>query len=353
MSEIWADNPDGSWEPLSPTPFGLEGHLQEMVFRSVGMLPLSGRPTVVALAREVLLPVTKGRVDVVAVEADGTLVLVEVKLKQNQEARKAVVAQLLSYAASLRGSTPEALLAALTSAGFEAPSVADALQDVAVGDADAFDTALTASLAEGRFRLVLVLDEAPGELIALVGYLEAISGGLLAIDLITVSAYEVGGRKIAVPQRVDPKHYVPQVGPVKSSSTPDVVTEQGPELFASSVAGAPEANQQAFQEMLGWATELAAQRVANLVSRQGPTRTVLTLRVVGEDAGLASLWNDSGAPYLWLHGTVLDRRAPRTAAQLEALLGKKVGFRVALKWADVSTALRETLLAGYREAATR
>lgn len=104
---------------------------------------------------------------------------------------------------------------------------------------------------------MLVLDEAPGELVALVGYLEAISGGLLAIDLITVSAYEVGGRSIAVPQRVDPKHYVPQVGPAKAASTPDVLTDQGTDLFASSIADAPAANQPAFEEMLGWATECA------------------------------------------------------------------------------------------------
>jgi len=353
VSEIWADRPDGSWEPLSPTPFALEDRLQEMVFRSVGMLPLAGSPTIVALAREVQVPVTKGRVDIVAVETDGTLVLVEVKLKQNQEARKAVVSQLLSYAASLRGSTPESLLAALAGAGFDAPSVADALQDVAVGDVAAFEAALAESLTEGRFRLVLVLDDAPGELVALVDYLEAISRGLLSIDLITVSTYDVGGRTVAVPQRVDPERYVPASGPTKVSVAPDVVTEQGSELFASSFAGAPEANQPVFAEMLAWATSLAGERVASLVSRQGATRTVLTLRVLGEDTGLASLWNDNGAPYMWLHGTVLDRRSPKTAERLEAVLGKKVGFRVALKWSEVSPELRDVLRDGYREAASR
>jgi hypothetical protein len=57
-------------------------------------------------------------------------------------------------------------------------------------------------LFSGHFRLVLVLDEAPEELVALVKYLESVTDGLL-IDLVAVSAYELGGSQVVIPQRVD------------------------------------------------------------------------------------------------------------------------------------------------------
>ena len=58
---------------------------------------------------------------------------------------------------------------------------------------------------EGRFRLVLVLDEAPAELVRLVGYLESMSGGLLSIDLIAVSVYQLGERSFASALRNNPQ----------------------------------------------------------------------------------------------------------------------------------------------------
>jgi hypothetical protein len=44
------------------------------------------------------------------------------------------------------------------------------------------------------------LDETPAEQVQLVGYLESVSSGLI-LDLITVSAYELGSEQILVPQR--------------------------------------------------------------------------------------------------------------------------------------------------------
>ena len=94
MTAIWVDTVDGQWEELTPAGFSLEDHLQSMVFRSVGMLPLAGSPVVIALAREVEVPFTKGRVDVVGVDVNGTPVLIEVKRKANQEARDTLDPQL-------------------------------------------------------------------------------------------------------------------------------------------------------------------------------------------------------------------------------------------------------------------
>ena len=50
-----------------------------------------------------------GYADLVAVESDGRLVIIEIKLRRNAEARRAVVAQVLTYAAFLKGTEPREL----------------------------------------------------------------------------------------------------------------------------------------------------------------------------------------------------------------------------------------------------
>ena len=84
-------------------------------------------------------------------------------------------------------------IAALAAAGF---------QDAALGDG--FRAGMRESLDTGSFRLVWVLDDAPPELVSLVGYLEHVSSGIVTIDLVTVTQYEVGGERVIVPQRVEP-----------------------------------------------------------------------------------------------------------------------------------------------------
>ncbi len=56
------------------------------------------------IGKEVLLG--NGYADLVAVEPSGRLVVVEMRLSRNAEARRAVVAQILTYAAHLKGLSP-------------------------------------------------------------------------------------------------------------------------------------------------------------------------------------------------------------------------------------------------------
>jgi hypothetical protein len=72
-----------------------------------------------------------------------------------------------------------------------------------VVDAEDFRDGVTRSLAEGSFRLVIVLDSAPDELVQVVGYLQAVTDKI-DIDLVTVSPYDVAGSQVLVPQRIEP-----------------------------------------------------------------------------------------------------------------------------------------------------
>src|SRR5207245_4330830 len=124
-------------------------------------------------------------------------------------ARRAVVAQLLSQAASVYGLDLETLEGQVLARHLrerEYSSIADAVgrnDESGAFQPEAFAATLADCLATGGARLVLVLDAAPLELMRLAGYLEAVSDRIV-VDLVSVSAYDVGGQRVLVPQRVDP-----------------------------------------------------------------------------------------------------------------------------------------------------
>ena len=106
MTDIWQKIGD-KWSRARPSAFLNEQELHDRIVEAPEMLPLSGQPQIVAAYREV--PLGGGKADVLAFEASGRPVVIEVKLSQNAEARRAVVAQALAYAAALRGETVEKL----------------------------------------------------------------------------------------------------------------------------------------------------------------------------------------------------------------------------------------------------
>jgi hypothetical protein len=70
-------------------------------------------------------------------------------------------------------------------------------------DSVTFRQEASESLRLGAFRLVLVLDEAPDELVQLVGYLESLTDRIL-IDLIAINSYEIEGTEVVIPVRMQP-----------------------------------------------------------------------------------------------------------------------------------------------------
>ncbi len=214
MTAIWKDE-GGDWSLLSPVGFPDEATLHRLVADAPQLLPLSGSPRLAVVGTEVVLG--GGRADIVAIEPTGRLVIVEIKLAQNAESRRAVVAQILTYAAHLRGLSPETVEELLRTylAGRGYGSLFEAAQSVEQAadlDAEEFDAALEGSLTSGGFRLVIVLDEAPPELVKLTGFLEAVTSELI-VDLITVQSYQIGDSRIVIPRRVDPEREPSITGP--------------------------------------------------------------------------------------------------------------------------------------------
>ena len=347
---IWQKAED-EWRPLLPSDYPNEEALHDLVEEAPNLLPLSGDPTLTVLGREV--GIGPGFADLVAVDADGRLTIVEIKLRKNAEARRAVVAQILTYAAYLKNLTVEELetLLAQHLNRIDAVSIAAAKQrDDQSGQFDAhqFDENLQDCLVTGAFRLVLVLDAAPSELVQLVGYLESISSGVV-LDLVTVSVFQVGDEQILVPQRVDPD-YQPEPPKVAAparraaSATREV---DGSEPFEQAIERAPVESQADLRRLLDWARALEEERLVTLKTYFGEGREVLLVWVRGEKAGLATVWNENGA-VISLWRSVFVRLAWEHIERVEDLIGKPIGQGNTVR--NPSPELLAALTAAYRDA---
>ncbi|MDP9351633.1 MAG: hypothetical protein M3P51_08860, partial [Chloroflexota bacterium] len=164
MTAIW-HNDGAGWHLMAPSGFPDEAALHTLIEEAPQVLPLAGTPTLAVVGREV--SVSSGYADLLAVEPSGRLVIIEVKLARNAESRRAIIAQVLTYAADLHGMDVatlerDVLGSHLRRRGYDSLAGAMAASDQTGSfDASSFSNGLAESLSQGRFRLVLVLDSAP------------------------------------------------------------------------------------------------------------------------------------------------------------------------------------------------
>lgn len=338
---------------MSPTGFPDEATLHTLVERDPYLLPLAESPRIAVVGREVRLG--SGYADLLAVEEEGRLVVIEIKLARNAEARRAVVAQVLAYASELQRLTPEALESDVLGAELAKrghTSLFDAakkLDQTGSMDEEAFRANLTASLAQGRIRLVLVLDAAPPELVRIARYLRLVAEGRVLLDLITLASYSVGGTEIVVPQRVDAEAPAEDSEARARKSVKKGELTEGAAVFESSIASAPPPEQARIRQLLDWAHALESEELVTLQSYRGVAdRWVLLPRLVAEGAGLVSIWNERKAS-LQLWRSVFESKAPEFIAPVEAAIGGPLKQGGNAKNWDASTL--ELLTKAYRRAA--
>lgn len=352
MTAIWSN--DGErWALLTPSGFPDEASLHSLIEQSPQLLPLAGSPRLTILGREVRLG--NGSADLVAVEPNGRLVVIEVKLANNAEARRAVVAQVLTYAAYLhgveRGDLERVILGGhLHRRGYDSLLAAVSGDDQARSlDAEAFHQGLTESLVDGRFRVVIVLDAAPDELVRLVGYLESVTDKLL-IDLVTVSAYDVNGSRILVPQRVEPERWRSEAQALAAPrETGHSVA--GADEFLVVIATAPVDQQVLLRRLADWAIELGRRGLVQLRTYHGKAGITTLLPRLSDGVGLVTIYKDSRSAYLQFWRSVFERRAPHALAAVEAAVGEPgVGQGNVVR--EVSDELLSALTVAYEEAAS-
>lgn len=328
--------------------------MHRLVEEAPQLLPLAGSPEITVVGREVQLG--SGYADLLAIESTGRLAVIEVKLSRNAEARRAIVAQTLSYAAYLHGMTVDELENRLSphflSRDFAnlAAAASSTVQGRSFDDGD-FYSALSENLSTGTFRLVFVLDQAPPELVRLTAYLEAIAGEI-AIDLITVSAYDVNGAQVIVPQRAEPER---QPLSAKLSTSVPAKREQGYvssgfEVFEESVSHSQPEHQVLLKRMLEWAKRLDAMGVVKLSTYQRGRTTNLLPYLKDAGVGIVTVYNDASA-YVTVYRRVLEKRAPQALARLEELIPVPIKQGSTIP-APISEDILEALTEAYIEASS-
>lgn len=331
MSGVWSQGGEGQWRPLTATGFVSEADLHGLIEGTPAMLPLAGAPRLAIIGREVRC----GRewADLLAVEVEtGRPVVIEIKLAANTDRRRALT-QVLGYAAHLRRLDGKGLNAVLQDylRKQDLASVTHAAKVAAEVDADltfdetAFELQFEDALADGRLRAVIVLDEAPPDLVDLVGYLQEVTGDRLTLDLVVVTAYKIAGQRILVPQLVEPDRTqvtAELAGISKPTSRSEIVP--GADEFAKQIETAPPDQQPELRRLLRWARDLEAERLTRLFTSIGKGRWVLNLRLPGQDRGMMSIWNEKGL-FVSPYRSVFEQEAPIALGKLDELIPGEIG----------------------------
>lgn len=323
--------------------------MHDLVQTAPNMLPLAGSPRLTMLGREVRLGA--GSADLLAVESSGRLVIIEVKLAGNAESRRAVVAQVLSYAGYLQGLDPaqlESRVLAPHLAGGTVLAAIEANEQQQALDKQAIQDELARTLAEGSFRLVIVLDSVPDELVQVVGYLELVADRI-DIDLVTVTAYDVAGSRVLVPQRVDPGRRARELSDVQVDERQGVLLHGSAE-FRSSFVDAPVPRREVLERASDWADMLERQGLVKLFSYRGKSSIVSLLpRLASDNAGLVTVYSDIKSAYMQFWRGAFERRAPRSIPAVESAIGAELKHGNSTR--DISPELLDILTGAYREAA--
>lgn len=172
-----------------------ERRLQELIYDHPTCLPLDqiepGIGRLVSVCME--LPLRVGTADNLFVTPEGNLVLAEVKLWGNPEARRKVVAQALEYATALFRLDYTELETAVAKADFNGAAPPTNLYDLVDG-ADSptesvFADRVTRNLREGRIVVLIVGDEIRPEANELVAGLQAHANFHFTFALVEMPVY--------------------------------------------------------------------------------------------------------------------------------------------------------------------
>lgn len=174
-------------------------------------------------------------------------------------------------------------------------------------------------------RCVVVLDAVPPDVVELVGYLQNVTNDHLSLDAVSVTSYEVDGRRILVPPLVEADRS--QVTATSAgTSAPASASEitKGGAGFAAAIDEAPADKRAELRRLYAWATGVEAERLAVLYTSTGKGRWVLNLRLPGQERGMVVLWNENGA-FLSPYRTVLLAEAPAALCALDAKVPGQIG----------------------------
>ena len=176
-------------------------------------------------------------------------------------------------------------------------------------DPEEFREALARSLADGSFRLVIVLDSAPDELVQVVGYLQSVTDKI-DIDLVTVAVYDVAGSQVLVPQRIEPGRRTRELSDAQVTARQGGGLHPGSAEFRAVIVGLPPGRRDVLTRLADWAETLQRDGLVRLFTYRGKSgMTTLLPYLLADDAGLVAIACGKGSDYMQFWRSVFERRA--------------------------------------------
>jgi hypothetical protein len=213
-SPIWIGNDKRAFtlEPVSKNAGNLsafdEAWLQQIVHDHPETLPIEqiepGFGTPVSVCRE--LPLHAGFADNLLLTPEGNIILVEVKLWRNGEARREVVAQTLDYASCLFEMSYSDLEAAVSKSETwkdrASPRLHQLFEKADAPDPATFIDAVNTNLRAGRILILVVGDGIRTEMERLASLLQSHAGARFTFGLIQLAVYQLPDNlgQLVVPQ---------------------------------------------------------------------------------------------------------------------------------------------------------
>ncbi len=188
---------DGALPVIKPWPMAFEkseAWLQNLVHSNPQMLPVDelepGIGPLVPAAMEVAC--THGYIDNLFITSDGDIVLLEVKLWNNPQSRREVVAQVLDYIASLGSMEYEAFEAAIIKARGDGTGSLYGLIPEQLGPLpeSEFVNAVSRNLRLGRILAIVVGDGIREETERLIDLVQSHAGAHFTLALVAISFFE-------------------------------------------------------------------------------------------------------------------------------------------------------------------
>jgi len=196
MPEILINRDSQGWRSPSRRTVTDEAELQQILTSSPELLP---GPEDVPLIAASEFPVISGRVDIVAVAADGTIVVVECKLRANPEIRRQVLGQVLAYAGALWQMPFEQFESSFHHRSGRSLFSLEESSEGSTWDADEFRRSVSSNLQSGTFRVVVAIDEITDELKRTISYLNGHTTNSLEIVALELGYMRDGDIEILVP----------------------------------------------------------------------------------------------------------------------------------------------------------
>lgn len=184
------------WAPAALTSYSAEEELQSLLASDPSLI--SGCAGAVAV-RELAVPGV-GKVDIVGIDAEGTITLVECKLHTNSQIRREIVGQIIAYASGLAGVSYRQFAGAFEARAKQ--SLVEAVSAAAGHDVDSveFEEAVNDKLNRGHFRLVVAVDVIRDELRASVEYLNVHLQDTVSFMALELGYLKQDGVEILVPR---------------------------------------------------------------------------------------------------------------------------------------------------------